>query len=369
VTSFGARGALPTAALEPAFAAIAQQLASTGASAAVWAVADTRGIVRAQAFGRRGDRVTPETRFMIASITKPMLGAAVMQLVDEGRLDVYRPVHDLLPGFHPPPAAPGEPGGEAITPWHILTHTSGIPELGAAEMLHDRPSAERILERACTRRLEFAPGTRYAYVSVSFYVLAELLHRLEGRPYAEVLGRRVFDPLGMAETGFAVPPQPRARVHDFGPPAPLNAIYLRLFARREMPGGGLWSSLSDVVRFGPAFLADAPSPLLGGPAMALMTSEQTHGIPEGDPPLEPYYALAWNKSGLRPERPGGPGVIDHGAATGSCLWVDRDHGFLICFLMNRWTAGRTWSLPAVRTIYDALGLPTGASDATAAGTR
>lgn len=173
----------------------------------------------------------------------------------------------------------------------------------------------------------------------------------------------------MAETGFEVPPRPRARVHDFGPPAPLNEIYLRLFARRAMPGGGLWSSLADVVRFGQAFLDGAPTPVLSPQSRATMTAEQTRGIPEGDPPVEPYYALAWNKSGLHPERPGGPGVIDHGAATGCCLWVDRDHGFLVGFLMDRWTAGRTWSLPAVRTVYAALGLPTGASDASAEGTR
>lgn len=369
MTTFGHADRLDAAALGPAFAAVGREVAAGRSHACLLAVADARGTVRLEAFGRRRDRVGPESRFMIASITKPMIGTAVMQLVDEGRLDLRGPIHDLLPTFCPPPAGPGLPGGEAVTPWHVLTHTAGIPELGAEAMIRQRPSAERILELDSTRPLEFVPGTRYAYCSASFFVLGELLHRLDGRPYPEVLRRRVFEPLGMVETDFPVPGRPRARVHDFGPPAPFNEIYLRLFARRAMPGGGLWSSAADLIRFGQAFLEGTSPRLLSPAALTTMTTEQTRGIPEGELPAEPYYALAWNKSGLHPERPGGAGVIDHGAASGSCLWIDRDHGFLIAFLMNDWTAGRTWSLPAVRAIYGALGLPTGASDAIAEGTR
>jgi CubicO group peptidase (beta-lactamase class C family) len=355
--------------LEPAFRAVGREVQEGRSSACILAVADKQGMVHLEAFGRRRDRIQAESSFMIASITKPMVGAAIMQLVDEGRLDLHAPIREIIPEFQAPPAAPGLAGAEVVSAWHLLTHTSGVQELGADEMVHDRPSAARILELTCERPLAFEPGTRYVYVSSSFYLLAELLHRLDGRPYAEVLRRRVFEPLEMSETGFAVPSAPRARVHDFGPPPPLRRVYLRMFATREMPGGGLWSTARDLVRFGQAFLETDHSPLMSPTALATMTAEQTHGIPEGDPPTEPYYALAWNKSGLRPERPGGPGVIDHGAASGSCLWIDADHTFLVVFLMNRWTAGRTWSLPAVRAVYAALGLPTGRADEVAEGTR
>ena len=350
--------------LDPAFARVRVAVQSGEVPDAVLAVADGEGEIRAEAHTRRPGRLTTESRFMVASITKPIVATAIMQLVETGRLDLHAPVGQLIPGFAPPPAAPGLPGGEAISAWHILTHTSGIPDVDTDRLYRERPSRGDMLRIAATDRLRFAPGSQFEYVSSSFYVLGELIRRLGGLPHAEYLRVRVLAPLGMVGTGFAMPTDRGSRVpvHGFGPQGPLQALLLRAFASLEHPGGGLWSTAPDLLRFGRAMLLGGEldgARVLGPTTLAEMTREQTRGLQEaGATPAEPAhdarYALGWTKLGLDPQLPGGSAQFGHGGATGSLLWIDPERDLVIVLLANVWEMERTLQLAVVRAVYGAL---------------
>jgi CubicO group peptidase (beta-lactamase class C family) len=147
-----------------------------------------------------GKPMTPETRQRIGSITKTMVALCVMALVDEGRLSLESRVADLLPDFRFDGPVDG------LTVWHLLTHTGGIGEMPTlADMQKpfaklfgpsdvDRPLAELYADGIT---IEVAPGTKWAYANHGFALLGEIVARHEGAPIAEVVQRRVFEPLGM----------------------------------------------------------------------------------------------------------------------------------------------------------------------------
>ena len=138
--------------LQPAYDVLARQVAAGDLPAAVLAVADHEGLVRVGAFAPGRERITPLSHFMIASMTKPIMAAAVMRLVEAGRLDLDEPVQRHLPEFAPLPATSGEPGGETITTRDILRHTAGLLE-DWQRMSRERPDAGRTVEEH-RRRLE-----------------------------------------------------------------------------------------------------------------------------------------------------------------------------------------------------------------------
>lgn len=345
-------------ALQPAYDLVARQVAADELPAVVLAVADRHGPIRVGALGHGRERVTPRSRFMIASISKPIFATCVLQLVEAGVLDLDRPIQADLPEFRPPPAAPGEPGGESITPRTILCHTAGLDE-DWERIRRERPTTQRIYEALCTTPLCFAPGSRFRYTSNSWFVLGQLVKRLTGTPYPALLRDRLLQPLGMGDTDFAVPRQDRAPVHGFGPHHWQTPVYVRLFARLAHPGGGLWGTVEDVLRFGRAMLRGGELDgrrVLAESGLAEMTRLQTSGLVDDEEPgRDPHYALGWGRSGLDPGRPGSTAVFDHGGSSAGRLWVDPELGLVIVYLANRWGSSSRHALAAIGAVYEALG--------------
>jgi len=358
--------------LQPAYDLVARQVAAGELPAVVLAVADRHGPIRVGALGQGRERVTPRSRFMIASISKPIFATCVLQLAEAGLLDLDRPVQADLPEFRPPPAARGEPGGESITPRMILCHTAGLDE-DWERIRRERPTAQRIYAALCTTPLCFAPGSRFRYTSNSWFVLGQLAERLTGTPYRELLRERLLEPLGMAETDFALPRQDRAPVHGFGPHPWQIPVYVRLFTRLAHPAGGLWSSVDDLLRFGRAMLRGGELDgrrVIAESWLAEMTRLQTNGlIDDEEPGRDPHYALGWGRSGLDPGRPGSAAVFDHGGSSAGRLWVDPDLGLVIAYLANRWGSSSRHALAAIGAVYEVLGVarPSGDPPATEPG--
>jgi CubicO group peptidase (beta-lactamase class C family) len=294
-------------------------------------------------------RVEPHSVFFLASVTKPIVATAVLELVDEGRLDLHRPIRELLPAFR---------GGrrDRVTPWHVLTHTSGIPDLDLERLRRTRPSYRALLRRVIASDPAFEPGTRYAYASDGFYLLAEIIRALTGMGFHEALRTRVLAPLDMRDTRFDVRPvmDRTVDVHGIGPANTVTRLLVtRFLAAATLPGGGLFGTAEDLLRFGRALLprattpADAPR-VLSEQAIALMTRDQTAGIPEvleDGTVREPHYALGWQKprpgltdgvtlSGV--PIPAGMAAFTHGGIAGTRLWVDPDRSLVVTVLSNRW---------------------------------
>lgn len=216
-----------------------------------------------------------DTIFAIASMTKPVTGVAVLMLVEEGKVRLSDPVSRFIPEFRdtkvarPRPGAAGEEGGiytvpasREITVRDLLTHTSGLVSGGAgseaAARIAPRGEAVTVADWAAAlgaAPLDFQPGARWAYSGLAgIDTLGRIVEVASGLTFDEFLRRRIFEPLGMKDTGFNVPDHGKARVvtlYRRGPdglerrPAPDWVATTTLHSG----GGGLWSTAEDYLRF------------------------------------------------------------------------------------------------------------------------
>ncbi|MBW2423319.1 MAG: beta-lactamase family protein [Deltaproteobacteria bacterium] len=216
-----------------------------------------------------------DTRFQIASMTKPITAVAAMILVEEGRLALDDPVARYLPSFRDQRAVSGrseagswttEPLPEPIRVRHLLTFTSGIGGYAESDDPLDRAWRARQIEApglgSLADRIERIPGlplyerpgARWRY-GWSADVLARVVEVAAGEPFDAFLQRRLFDPLGMDSTGFpdAQPPGvPFARMYTHSENGSLirEPRFDSDYGRGWTPGGGgLVSTAPDYMRF------------------------------------------------------------------------------------------------------------------------
>jgi CubicO group peptidase (beta-lactamase class C family) len=297
------------------------------------------------------DRVALDSVFAIASISKPITACAIMQLVEQGKLLLHRPIATYLPEF-------GKNGKERVTTFHLLTHTSGLDESRwAASRFSGQPEIGPCFEEACNTSLSFEPGTKCRYGTLSFSVMGELITRLSGQPYPDYLREHLFAPLGMRDTGFDPSGTGRAvPVHNFG-----DTAQLARFIERAIPGGGMWSSAADLVAFGQALLRGGKREgheILGPATIAAMTRLQVAEMTDwGDGNLVPFnYGLGWGKSAHVPGNIGSQHSYEHGGATGTLLWIDPDWDLIFVYLTNKWGDDSETARYALNAVYGSLTL-------------
>ncbi|HEV7652467.1 MAG TPA: serine hydrolase domain-containing protein [Actinophytocola sp.] len=153
---------------------------------------------------RDGEPAGPDTRYVIASMTKQFTALAVLLLQDRGKLAVTDPVCEYLPDC--PPA------WRAITIDQLLTHTSGLfdyldVEPAAAARLFARlgtgePSPEQLTSLFANRPLEFGPGTRWKYSNSGYVLLGRVIEKVAGQDYGQFMRTAILDPLRMTNTGY-----------------------------------------------------------------------------------------------------------------------------------------------------------------------
>ncbi len=143
---------------------------------------------------------TPETKFMIGSITKQFTAMLVTQLVEKGRIRLENTISDFIPEF---PADIGK----VITVEMLLNHASGLRLPEGIEKYYSASKKEEFLQEFIKQQLEeglrFEPGKGYAYSNTGYYILGLIIEKVTGKSYEEVLRGQILDPLGMADTGCA----------------------------------------------------------------------------------------------------------------------------------------------------------------------
>ena len=177
--------------------------------------------------GPNGDETTPETKHLIWSCTKPLVGTCVHQLVEDGELDYDDPVVDHWPSF-----ARGDDGKRAVTVRHVLSHQTGMP----TSELDGDPTRwgdwEGIVETMETQELQDEPGTTAAYHTVTYgWLVGELVRQVTGTRIEEYAEKRVFEPLGMDQTSVGV--------RDGRPEAVADITGFDIFDRCADPQEGL----------------------------------------------------------------------------------------------------------------------------------
>lgn len=143
-----------------------------------------------------GGAMTTSTPMRIESLSKSFTALAVMQLVEDGDLDLDAPVAGRLDGF-----TLDDPRADTITPRQLLHHTSGMTDATSVPLYdEDARTLADAVARLEPATLASDPGTSSAYHNPNYHVAARLVEAASGRPFAEYLDRRVLDPLGMADT-------------------------------------------------------------------------------------------------------------------------------------------------------------------------
>lgn len=342
--------------LDEVFAALRGRVTAGDLPSAALAIGDGDGAIRSEANVEDRGPISTDTNFFLASITKPIFATAFMELVEDGSVGLREPLARWLPGMDI-----GEKA--AISPWHVLTHTSGVIDVAPDELVRRRPSAARMTQAVIERPLRFTPGTRWEYNSASFYLLARVIERVTGMGYVAYLSERLSAPLGLGLTfdprraGRPVVPVLGAGVDNRF----VRFLVLRYLAGAALPGGGLFGNLADLAALGAALVAPRPA---GGRAafplraetIAQMALDQTHGLPgeiDGEP-REVRVGLGWAKPTLMRDVPGSKSVISHGGVSGGRLWIDPEIGLVIVFLTNRWQADRGPEIDTIRGVYEAL---------------
>jgi CubicO group peptidase (beta-lactamase class C family) len=235
---------------------------------AVTLIARRGHIVQWQGVGYRRDAI-----FQIYSMTKPITSVAALLLLEEGRLQLEDPVSRFLPEFASMQVLEAgkdspRPAARAITIRHLLTHTAGF---AAGEKLSgpavDRLNEARVYDSptlaayaAGMARLPLAndPGTRFSYDGVSTEVLSRVIEVAAGMPFDEFVGKRIFGPLRMVDTGFSVPTAKRDRIVEMTTTDDTGRL-IRAERGPDVPGamlkrypsgaGGLYSTAADYARF------------------------------------------------------------------------------------------------------------------------
>jgi CubicO group peptidase (beta-lactamase class C family) len=176
------------AAVQPLFAKlddfIVRHMRETGAPGLTLALANRDGLIRVSTYGfadtKAGLKVAPETMFEIGSISKSFVSLLLLQLRDEGKLDLNKPIAEYLPWIKI------NSKFQAITTHHILSHTGGLP--GAPLLL------DALLGELWTA---YEPGKRFLYSNTGYNILGFLIEAIDKRPFAESMRMRMLVPLGM----------------------------------------------------------------------------------------------------------------------------------------------------------------------------
>lgn len=233
--------------------------------------------------------VTDSTVFEIGSISKQFVSAAMMLLVQDGRVALDDPIQEYLADL------PSEWLGVTIR--QLLTHTSGIPdyeEIQTYEAYRFRFTPEEIIRVAHSRPMDFAPGTGWYYSNTGYFLLSLIVERVEGQPLGDVLRRRVWGPLGMGQTRMAdpediIPHRAAGYWVDRMGEALMNRDATQTSS--TLGAGGIVSSVYDMAKWDAALYGEE---LLSAQSKDAMWTPVT--LPNGE---NTQYAFGW---GVRPYR-------------------------------------------------------------------
>jgi len=303
---------------------------------AVVAVGRDGVLAHLRAFGRLSydagaPAAVPDTIYDLASLTKSVVTTTMaMILVDEGKLDLAKPVSAFLPGFT---------GGakDKVTVWHLLTHSSGLDWWGP--LFRELKGRDAYLGRIQGMGLTYEPGTKSLYSDLGAFLLGEVLQRVAGESLDAFGRRRIFEPLGMKDTLFRPGPDLLPRIAPTERD-PWRGRVLRGEVHDEntfalggvAPHAGLFGTAPDLARFAQMLLNGGVYDhhrIVSRETLERFTRRA--GVPGSS------RALGWDT----PSEGSSAGTLfssrsfGHTGFTGTSLWVDPDRRLFLVLLTNR----------------------------------
>lgn len=265
-----------------------------------------------------------QTVVRTASIAKSMTAVAIMQLVEKGLIDLDVPIQTYIPDY------PKKKEGD-ITTKQLLYQTAGIPNYASTrEVQNDKnyPTLADAVDVFKNRDLLHQPGTAFSYATYNYVVLGLIIEKVSGLTYEAYMTKNIWEKAGMQQTG----------IEKYGQPHPnRTSLYHRnkkgkiKLAKKEndlsnrIPGGGFYSTVGDLLRFGEAIISNE---LISTESLQTMLT-QSEVAKEGNP-----YGMGWFMYGGEANP---SGCIGHsGAQTGvsSQLMIIPSTGTIVAILAN-----------------------------------
>lgn len=282
----------------------------------------------------------PDRRYLIASITKPIVAMAAVQLAAEGCFALNEPVREYLPGFNRGPM-------RLITIRHLLTHTSGLPDMlpQNKELRMAHAGTQEFVKATAALDPDFPAGTDCRYSSMGFAVMAAIIESITQLTCADHLLRKVFQPIGMNSSWLGVPSESAEEVLPTVLPCDLpiwqtsssdwswNSRYWRTLGAAW---GGMISTAEDLGRLATCFVNDGESEFPGLDTNAVWNNavvrachaNQTQhiaGLPEADR-IQRGWGFGWRRNWLDHSATFSDflpaDAVGHWGATGTMMWID-----------------------------------------------
>ena len=225
---------------------------------------------------------TPQTKFRLGSITKQFTATAILQLQEQGLLEVHDSISTYLPDY---------PNGKQITIHHLLNHTSGIPNFnqldGFEQTTKIKVTLDDLIARFSHEPLEFTPGERYRYTNSGYMVLTKIIEIVSGYSYADYLQHQILEPLGMLDSGYdrqeAILPH-RASGYIFTGEAYQNADFVDM--SWPSGAGGMYSTIEDLYKweqglYTDAILSESSREMMFTPKVTIREAEDGKGYYHG----------------------------------------------------------------------------------------
>ncbi|OZM76724.1 serine hydrolase [Pseudonocardia sp. MH-G8] len=292
------------------------------------AVAVTRGdrVILARGFGHTADgqEVTATTVMAMASVSKSFTALAVVQLAEQGRLELDQPVQRYLPEF-----VTADPRGARITARQLLDQTSGLTDAGVSQFT--RPQPESLRDSVADFRdaeLTSPPGSQWAYYNPNYQIAARLVEVVSGQPFDEYLADHVFTPLAMNDsrsigTDDDLPPTAHGHLKLLGHPIP--AAEPTAFGAGS---GGVLSTAEDMTSW---LIMQNRSTPPGTTAVVSPESLKTMHSPSSS--VSGDYALGWSVG----RTPSGAPLVSHGGdlfTSTTCQALLPESGYGIAVMAN-----------------------------------
>ncbi len=191
---------------------------------------------------------TVDTKYKIASVTKPFTAVLVMQLVQEGKIDLNAPITRYLKDYR-------KDTGDEITIHQLLNHTSGIPDFLRLRKLRELPSKNpysvgEFVEQFCSEDLDFQPGTSWRYSNSGYTILGHIMEVITDKPFSTLLEEKIFKPLGMNDSGYYYH-GPLKKREASGYSKNFNGFENAQYYDMSLPyaSGSIYSTVEDLMRW------------------------------------------------------------------------------------------------------------------------